>query len=276
MAAMGSHVSRDGEMVSRWEEYHARAAEREPRPLLLRACELLGPGDGRVAVDLGCGSGADVLALAGRGWVVTAVDRDPVALGVLRGRVRGYGVVKIVQASSAEAVLPQAYLVHAGYSLPFCAPAVFPGVWAAVRGALVPGGVFAGQFLGPRDGWAGADGMIFHDAGQVRELLGGLEVCYLREREWDGQSAGDAKRWHAFGVLERARRPAGPWACQGSRGIRRGTGGSAGPDATSRSMTTSARPWSTPPGRSWPHSRRAALALYSLSPMNSHATNRCH
>ena len=108
---------------------------------------------------------------------MTAVDRDPVALGALRGQVRGSGLVKIVHASFAEAVLPEAYLVHAGYSLPFCAPADFPGVWAAVRGALVPGGVFAGQFLGPRDGWAGSDGMTFHDAGEVGELVrraGGL------------------------------------------------------------------------------------------------------
>ena len=45
--------------------------------------------------------------------------------------------------------------------------------------------------------------MTFHDASEVRELLDGLEVCYLREREWDGQSAGGQKRWHAFGVLAR-------------------------------------------------------------------------
>jgi hypothetical protein len=47
--------------------------------------------------------------------------------------------------------------------------------------------------------------MTFHDAGEVAKLLDGLEVCYLREREWDGRAAGGPKRWHAFGVL--ARRP---------------------------------------------------------------------
>jgi hypothetical protein len=84
-------------------------------------------GAGRTAVDLGRGAGADALALAGRGWVVTAVDRDPVALSVLREQVRGGGLVEIVHASFAEAVLPEAHLVHAGYSLPFCAPADSPG-----------------------------------------------------------------------------------------------------------------------------------------------------
>jgi methylase of polypeptide subunit release factors len=60
-------MSRDGELASSWEEYHAQAVAREPRPLLLRACELLGPGKGRTAADLGCGAGAGALALMGRG-----------------------------------------------------------------------------------------------------------------------------------------------------------------------------------------------------------------
>jgi SAM-dependent methyltransferase len=141
MAAMESRVSRDGEVASRWEEYHARAVGREPRPLLLRACELLGPGEGRVAVDLGCGSGAETLALASRGWAVTAVDQDLVALALLRGQARGSDLVKIVHASFTEAELPQAHLVHAGYSLPFCAPGEFRGFGPAVALGEGPGPV---------------------------------------------------------------------------------------------------------------------------------------
>jgi hypothetical protein len=120
--------------------------------------------------------------------------------------MRSNDLVEIVQASFAEAVLPETHLIHAGYSLPFCAPADFPGVWAAIRDALVPGGVFAGHFFGPRDGWAGSDGMTFHNSAEVVELLNGLEICHLREREWDGQSAGHPKRWHAFGILARRSR----------------------------------------------------------------------
>jgi tellurite methyltransferase len=63
--------------------------------------------------------------------------------------------------------------------------------------------MFAGQFFGPRDGWAGSDGMTFHDVGEVGKLLDGLEVCYLREWEREGRAASGPKRWHAFGILAR-------------------------------------------------------------------------
>src|SRR5262245_34630854 len=38
---------------------------------------LLGPGRGRLALDLGAGNGVSSFALAGAGWRVTAVEPDP-------------------------------------------------------------------------------------------------------------------------------------------------------------------------------------------------------
>jgi SAM-dependent methyltransferase len=45
--------------------------------LVVQASEL-SPG---IALDVGCGEGADAIWLAGRGWRVTALDVSPVALG---------------------------------------------------------------------------------------------------------------------------------------------------------------------------------------------------
>ncbi len=38
-----------------WTGYYAWSAGREPRPLLLAACQELGAGQDRTAIDLGCG-----------------------------------------------------------------------------------------------------------------------------------------------------------------------------------------------------------------------------
>jgi len=53
-----------------WAGYYAWSAGREPRPLLLAACEELGAGQDRLAFDLGCGEGTDALELLARGWLV--------------------------------------------------------------------------------------------------------------------------------------------------------------------------------------------------------------
>ena len=55
-------------------------ADQPPHPLVLRAADLLPPGR---ALDVACGLGRHALALAARGWHVTAVDVSSVALSRL-------------------------------------------------------------------------------------------------------------------------------------------------------------------------------------------------
>jgi len=189
----------------RWERYSARTLGRGPRPMLLAACDLFGSGKGRTAVDLGCGAGVDSLALLARGWSVTAIDKDQAGLDLLTARVPAgsAGQARIVRAAFSEAVLPRADLVHAGYSLPFSPAAQFAELWAGIRGALLPGGVFAGQLFGVRDSWADTARMSFHDPEQVAELLEGLEVLQLDETERDGAAVSGPKHWHVYDILVR-------------------------------------------------------------------------
>jgi tellurite methyltransferase len=125
-----------------WAGYYAWSAGRKPRPLLLAACEELGTGQDRMAIDLGCGEGTDALELLARGWLVMAVDVEPAGLALLRARIPppAAGRIRVLRASFAEADLPCAYLIHAGYSLPFCPPQEFPALWARIRQALAPAG----------------------------------------------------------------------------------------------------------------------------------------
>jgi SAM-dependent methyltransferase len=194
-----------GDTGADWAGYYAWSSGRDPRPMMLAACQRLGAGAGRVAVDLGCGDGTDALALADRGWEVLAVDSELAGLALLRARLRAASPERlhIVCASLADVVLPPAHLIHAGFSLPFCSPRQFPAVWQGIRQALVPGGIFAGQLFGTHDSWAGDPGMTFQDRPEVDRLLDGLELLDLRETERDGEAYSGPKHWHTYDILAR-------------------------------------------------------------------------
>jgi SAM-dependent methyltransferase len=197
-----TQVGHDDEMVQHgdadWAGYYAWSAGREPRPLLLAACEELGSGEGRMAIDLGCGEGTEALELLARGWSVTAVDTEEAGLALLHTRIPASAVdrIRIVCASFTEVNLPRAYLIHAGFSLPFCPSQSFPAMWVQIRQALVPSGIFAGQMFGNRDSWAGDPSMTFHTRHEVDGLLDGLQILRLCETERDGQAFSGPKHWH--------------------------------------------------------------------------------
>jgi SAM-dependent methyltransferase len=188
-----------------WAGYYAWSAGREPRPLLLAAEQELGAGQDRLAIDLGCGEGTDALELLARGWLVLAVDAEPAGLALLRARIppAAAGRIRVLCASFADADLPSAHLIHAGFSLPFCPPGEFPDLWARIRRALAPGGVFAGQLFGIRDTWADDPDMTFCDRDQVEALLDGLDIFRLEETEQDGHAFSGPKHWHTFDIIAR-------------------------------------------------------------------------
>jgi len=173
--------------------------------MLLAACDRLGAGDGRSAVDLGRGAGIDALALLDRGWSVLAIDIEPAGLASLRARIPAAcsGRIRIVCASFADSALPPSHLIHAGFSLPFCPPRQFPAVWAQIRRALVPGAIFAGQLFGTRDSWADDPGMTFQSRAEVISLLDGLEILEMHESERDGEAYSGPKHWHTYDILAR-------------------------------------------------------------------------
>lgn len=61
-------------------------------PHVRRLLGRLGPGRDRTALDLGCGEGRHTVLLARRGYAVTALDLEPLALRKARSAVRAAGV----------------------------------------------------------------------------------------------------------------------------------------------------------------------------------------
>ena len=158
---------------------------------------------GRHALDLGCGAGRDTRYLLAHGWHVTAVDTNETALALLSELPQEH--LEVVKASFEDfGYGHERYgLISAQYALPFIPRSSFAGVFARIKQALKPTGIFTGQFFGVRDEWnmPGND-MTFLTREQVTELLHDLTVIELTEEDQIGATArGPQKHWHVFHVI---------------------------------------------------------------------------
>ena len=148
----------------------------------------------------------DSLELLRRGWHVLAVDREPEAIQRLRARLRPEQVARLETqvASFEDLVLPQADLINASFSVPYCAPRGFDLFWSKIVMSIRAGGRFAGQFFGLHDGWAHDQTMTFHSQEEVKKLLSQFNIETFDEIEEEGKtSLGQDKYWHIFHVVAR-------------------------------------------------------------------------
>ena len=96
---------------------------------------------------------------------------------------------------------------HAHFALPFTQKEQFSTVFARLKAALKPGGIFVGQFFGVNDTWNMPETtMTFLTHEQAQTQLTGLEIVEFEEEDQDGTTArGDARHWHVYHII--ARRP---------------------------------------------------------------------
>jgi SAM-dependent methyltransferase len=195
-----------------WSDFYDAVAKRPPRDTLLKALAKfdMGAPTKQFAIDLGCGSGADTREMLRRGWTVLAIDREAEGIQRLCMSIPDdqlYRLVTRVVAFEKISDLPACDLVNASFSLPFCAPASFDGVWQCVVRALRPRGRFAGTLFGIRDSWAATERMMtFKTRAEVDVMLAPFMIEDFIEDERDGKTAtGEAKHWHVFHIVARKR-----------------------------------------------------------------------
>ena len=193
-----------------WEAYYKSLEGREPRPLFTEALANFGAksGGGLQAVDLGCGDGTETLALLEAGWTVLAIDREPAAIEYVQSKVRAKLLPRLrTRVETFESLdLPEADMVYAGYSMPFCKPEFFDRMWMSVRDHIRPGGRFVGQLFGIRDSWANDSEMTFHSSQQVRSMLDpAFEIETLEEVDEEGDAFSGPKHWHVFDIIAKKR-----------------------------------------------------------------------
>jgi SAM-dependent methyltransferase len=184
-----------------WDRFYSVTKDRAPWPMLMRAVSLA-PRRGR-ALDLGAGAGRDTRYLLEQEFEVTAVDAEPGAVALLSALSNDR--LRVVQSSFQEFdFAPATYdLINAQFALPFMPSDRFASTFARLKAALVPSGIFTGQFFGIHDEWNTPDHtMTFLTRAETEALLSELDTIELTEEEVDRPTAlGTPKHWHVFHIL---------------------------------------------------------------------------
>jgi SAM-dependent methyltransferase len=195
-----------------WSDFYDAVAKRPPRDTLLKALAKfdMGAPTDQFAIDLGCGSGTDTREMLRRGWTVLAIDREAEGIQRLCMSIpddQAYRLVTRVVAFEKISDLPECDFVNASFSLPFCAPACFDGLWHCIVRALRPRGRFAGTLFGTRDSWVSSERMMtFKTRADVDAMLAPFVIEDFIEDERDGNTAtGEPKHWHIFHIVARKR-----------------------------------------------------------------------
>ncbi len=189
-------------------EYFDATEDRETRADLKLAVELV--SDPAIAIDCGCGAGSDIAFLRINGFQVHAFDIEGEAIERCQNRFDGDRNVILTKNSFNTFNYPSASLILAESSLFFCPSNYFDEVWERITGALLPGGVFVGSFLGPEDTMAGPNykkdaywpDVLVASNEKVNRWLSGFKIMSFTEHKFSGvASDGDPHHWHIFSVV---------------------------------------------------------------------------
>ena len=167
-------------------------------------------GEPKVAIDCGCGAGADIDYLLRSGFKVYGFDIEQESISRCQSRFSGNDNVVLTRSSFAAFDYPPASLVVADASLFFCPSFEFKDVWSKIYQCLLPNGVFCGSFLGKEDTMAapGDNPSVFwsevtaFEQDEVLVLFNNFEVLRFNTHKSQGTtSQGVDHNWHIFQVV---------------------------------------------------------------------------
>ena len=186
-----------------WQEFQKRTLDTPPRKMLLKALEYSAGFAGH-AVDLGCGSGIDTIALVENGWKVFAVDSVSDGFENIRAKLSKELLrnVEFIQGNFEDLDIPEVDLVYSSFSIPFCIPEHFDSFWKKIVNAIRPGGRFSGNLFGEKDEWIYMNDVTFITIDRIDGLFSGFEIEYFKELYAEGPSVlTPTKLWHLFDVV---------------------------------------------------------------------------
>lgn len=108
-------------------------------------------GEGKTAIDLGCGSGVHTKELLKKGWKVIAVDSSMTALRILISQNRNEfsdGRLQVIESDMTSFTPEESVdLVIAADSLPYINPKKFKATWEKIHSYIKEGGYFFGSLF---------------------------------------------------------------------------------------------------------------------------------
>jgi len=189
-------------------KYFDATENRKVRDDLLFAVE--GVGEPKIAIDCGCGAGADISYLVSKGFAVYGFDIEEESISRCKARFKNVGGVTISKSSFNSYTFPRASLVVADASLFFCPKSEFTDVWNNIYECLYPNGVFCGSLLGPEDTMAGPEysvvdywpAVAVFEEEEAKELFVNFEILRFNVHRSSGTTPdGNLHDWHIFSVV---------------------------------------------------------------------------
>ncbi len=166
----------------------------------------------KIAIDCGCGAGADISYLVSNGFTVHGFDVEEEAISRCTTRFKNNNNVTLSLASFGTYTYPKASLIVADASLFFCPKPEFTTVWKKIYKSLYPGGIFCGSFLGEEDTMAGPhykpdyfwpEVAVFEEEG-VRAIFANDEILRFNIHKSSGITPqGEPHDWHIYSVVAR-------------------------------------------------------------------------
>lgn len=188
--------------------YYDATVNREVRSDLSFAVDIV--GEPKVAIDCGCGAGADIAYLLTAGFKVYGFDSENESISRCRKRFENNNDVTLSQANFSSYHYPKSSLVVADASLFYCPKVDFDLVWRKIYTCLDSNGIFCGSFLGPEDTMAQPivdkntywpERSVF-DEKEVRDLFDNYEICRFTEHKTSGKTPdGTPHNWHIYSVV---------------------------------------------------------------------------
>jgi len=170
-----------------WTAWNNSMGRRPARQLLNDAIQHAAPdGAGKVALDIGAGTGTESLLLLDQGYSVVAQDGDAASLNLLQQRAPSTARHRLTTVVDpfGRANLPQADLVWSGLGLTHLPRAQFPQTWHAVDQSVKVGGIYAGDFFAELSGTRSDSTRSYFTQAALRDMFeaAGYEIIRLEPK----------------------------------------------------------------------------------------------